>query len=347
MMNDLPRNRFYYELLKRSIVPGETGVLEIGAGSGLLSMMAAQLGAQWVVAVEGSPEMCRLAQENIKANNFETKIKVLNMISTDLTLKHLPRRPDILVSEIFGTLLLGESALDYIQDIRERLLKPDTKIIPQLGVQYAVLIECPTLESICSVDTWNGLNLSHVNSLKDTASCVFTKKYGFRMSSVPFKRVSEPIRVLDIDFAATKQGFAPLERELHVKAIEDGVAHAMLLYWEARDGDEVMSTAPWDTLDNFPRDMQWGQALQLIDGGHHSIPSDLHVRRGEEYRFVCCTSDDHVILQFNYEPRDATTIEDLDDIEAAIEEGEGDEEESRQHAAAAATTDEVNKEDDK
>jgi len=54
MMNDAPRNQFYNEILKKYVTPS-TGVLEIGAGSGLLSMMAAKLGAKWVVAVEGSP----------------------------------------------------------------------------------------------------------------------------------------------------------------------------------------------------------------------------------------------------------------------------------------------------
>lgn len=318
MMNDLPRNKFYYDLLKKHITP-ESGVLEIGAGSGLLSMMAAQLGAKWVVAVEGSPEMSRLAQANIKANNFENKIKVLNMLSTDLTLKHLPARPDVLVSEIFGTLLLGESALDYLQDVRERLLKPTTKIVPQLGTQYAILIECPTLESICSVGSWNGLNLSHVNSLKDTVSCIFTKKYGFRMSSVPFKRLSAPIKLLDVDFASTKNGFAALERPFTVKATDNGTAHAVLFYWTAEDEGEVMSTAPWDTLENFPRDMQWGQALQLIDAGlSRDMPTSLVVKEGDDLRFVCYTSDDHVVLQFNYEPSpsdDGTLMEDLEEAQ--------------------------------
>jgi type III protein arginine methyltransferase len=318
MMNDHPRNRFYYELLKKHVTP-ETGVLEIGAGSGLLSMMAAQLGAKWVVAVEGSNEMCRLAQENVKANNLQDKIKIMNMLSTDLSPKHLPERPHILVSEIFGTLLLGESALDYIQDVRERVLRPDTVIIPQMGIQYGVLIECPVLESICSVSSWNGLNLSRVNSLKDTASCVFTKKYGFRMSSVPFKRLCEPIKILDIDFAKTKQGFTELEREFRVKALDDGVAHAILYFWSAfqTPTGDIMSTAPWDTVDNFPRDMQWGQALQLIDsGGDTSEPTPLTVKRDEEYRFVCCTSDDHVIVQLNYVPgEDDRHVDPLADLE--------------------------------
>ena len=335
MMNDTPRNEFYYNLLKAHIVPGETGVLEIGAGSGLLSMMAAKLGAKWVVAVEGSKEMCELAKCNIAQNNLQDKIKVLNMLSTDLRLGDLPARPDVLVSEIFGTLLLGESALDYIEDVRERkILKPDTKIIPQHGIQYAVPIECPTLEKICAVSTWNDIDLSMVNSLRDTASVVFTKKYGFRMSTIPFKLLSEPIPVLTVDFAKTKMGFASDTQKFKVKATESGTAHAMLLFWKSHDftskTDEtdanrlVMSTDPADTIDNFPRDMQWGQAIQLLAATNPTVPSEAdeaataeaaHTHpnvlpasalpqpvvwtQGQEYDVSCVSSEDHVILQFS------------------------------------------------
>ena len=37
------------------------------------------------------------------------------------------------VSEILGTLLLGESALSFVADVRDRLLEPDATIIPAAG----------------------------------------------------------------------------------------------------------------------------------------------------------------------------------------------------------------------
>jgi len=174
MMNDADRNEFYYEMLKQHVTP-ETGVLEIGAGSGLLSIMAGKLGAKWVVAAEGSSEMSELARANIKENNLEDRIKVINVISTELLPKDLPGKPDILVSEIFGTLLLGESALDYIVDARKRLLPENAVILPQRGVQYAVPISCPILESISTISSWSDIKLSHIQTLQDTVSTCFTK----------------------------------------------------------------------------------------------------------------------------------------------------------------------------
>ncbi|RNF19627.1 putative arginine N-methyltransferase, type III [Trypanosoma conorhini] len=301
MMNDKPRNEFYYELLKRHVTP-ETGVLEIGAGSGLLSLMAAQLGAKWVVAVEGSAEMANLARANVCANKLEHKVTILHMLSTELTLRHLPDRPDVLVSEIFGTLLLGESALDYIADARERLLKPTTKIIPQHGTQYAVPIECSTLGDVCAVSGWKGLDLSHMTALQDTVSIVFAKQYGFRMSSVPFRRLSEPISLFSVDFATAVRQDIPTKMDIGVKATSSGTAHAMLFYWKAFDGDLVMSTDPDDTLNNFPRDMQWGQALQLLDAANGPLPTPVVFTEGKEIKFKCHFPPDRVTFHFQLCP---------------------------------------------
>lgn len=324
MMNDTPRNAFYYNLLKKHIVPGVSGVLEIGAGSGLLSMMAAQLGAKWVVAVEGSAEMAALARSNISTNNLQKQITVLNMLSTELTSKHLPATPDILVSEIFGTLLLGESALDYIADVRQRLLRPTTKIIPQHGVQYAVPIECDALREICSVSSWNGIDLSHVMALQDTTSVVFTKQYGFRMSSVPFRRLAAPVPLLTIDFATTARKSLKKEYSIEVEALESGTAHAWLYYWISTDGEETMSTAPEDTIANFPRDMQWGQALQLIDAGRNpKMPTSLVLEKGQTYPFHCTLSSDRVVMSLQYRrvkaTKQANDVAQLSEATAALE----------------------------
>ena len=46
--------------------------------------------------------------------------------------------PDVLLSEILGTLLLGESALHYVSDARRRLCKPKgVTVVPEHGCQFA------------------------------------------------------------------------------------------------------------------------------------------------------------------------------------------------------------------
>lgn len=302
MMNDTDRNEFYYDMLKQHVTP-DTGVLEIGAGSGLLSIMAGKLGAKWVVAVEGSKELSRLAEANIKENNLEDRVKVMNLLSTELLPEYLPGKPDILVCEIFGTFLLGESALDYIRDARERLLPKNAVILPQKGVQYAIPISCPTLESICSVTSWNGIQLSHMQALQDTVSTCFTKEYGFRLSSVPLEYLAEPVKLLEVDFATDTRSSFPRQKLLSITPKASGRVHAWLYYWKVTHPGcaKVMSTFPEDTRSNFPRDLQWGQALQLVEERiEDARPNPLFFKEGEPHQFTCFFSADRVLMTMKH-----------------------------------------------
>jgi len=70
-------------------------------------------------------------------SGLDSKIKIINELSThvhaDKEPHNLPKKGDVLVSEILGTLMLGESALTFVADCRDRLLKPDAQIIPAAG----------------------------------------------------------------------------------------------------------------------------------------------------------------------------------------------------------------------
>ena len=62
MMNDALRNEAYFQALARAVTP-QSQVLEIGTGSGLLSMMAARLGARSIVTCEGEPIIAAAAKQ--------------------------------------------------------------------------------------------------------------------------------------------------------------------------------------------------------------------------------------------------------------------------------------------
>jgi len=349
MINDRPRNEFYRECLRRAIVPGQSIVLEIGTGSGLLAMLAARLGARRVVAIEASPHMAALARRNVTANNLDGTITILEALSTELdaddirkALQMNTRRevsissqtsveskpftadlPDVLVSELFGTLLLGESALEYLKDARERLVRPQCRIVPPRGRQLAALVECPAIAELSRANDFEGLDLGHVNVLQDTASLVFAKQYGFRFGDVPSRFLAPTIEVLSCDFARDAPGDWKAEMEHLVTCSEAGTAHCVVLFWEASQGgpgtapwegaDELMmSTDPRATRDNFARDMQWGQGIQLLEdldaealdavrnpGGISTRPpTPLVVKAGEQLRAAVRLSSDSVVLQF-------------------------------------------------
>lgn len=357
MINDHPRNEFYRECLRRAIVPGESVVLEIGTGSGLLAMLAAQLGAKKVVAIEASRNMAELARKNIKANGLDGVVTVIERLSSELDADEIRlacgRRgavvevngdtkakaggdersdlPDVLVSELFGTLLLGESVLEYLRDARERLVAPGCRIVPPRGVQYAALVECDSIADLTRARDWGGLVLDHVNVLQDTASLVFAKQYGFRFATVASTFLADPVAVFSCDFGVDAPGFVANETTRDFEASADGTAHCVVLYWETTIGGPgaadwelpgeplVMSTDPRATVDNFARDMQWGQGIQLLEDLEaaraaeradvanllNRPPTPMVVAKGEKLSFDVRLSSDSVVLQFQLNRRAA------------------------------------------
>ena len=258
MINDVDRNEFYNRSL-RKCVTGSSVVLEIGAGSGLLSMIAAKHGAKKVFAIEANQHMCKVAQMNIEKNALQERISLVNKLSTHVVMSDFQgfEEPHVLVSEILGSLLLSESALDYVHDARDRLLCEDPVIIPASGVQYATLIESNDLAMLTSVDQkWGDLDLGSINAFKDTANLCFTKQFGFRLSSLKYNRLCKPIPVFEVDFYTDQPGSLPAAKRIRFVAERSGTVTAVMTSWEVFGDKEKtirMSTDPEDTKDNFNR----------------------------------------------------------------------------------------------
>jgi protein arginine N-methyltransferase 7 len=165
MMNDTIRNKAYHDAL-RAVITSKSNVLEIGTGSGLLSMMAARLGANSVTTCEAEKIIATIAKNIIAENELNDLIKVIDKKSTDVLVGvDLPQQADILVSEIFSSGLLGEFVLSSIEDAKRRLLKPSCKIIP---ASSSIMIALFGGNDICkniAVNDVCGFNLSSFNNI--------------------------------------------------------------------------------------------------------------------------------------------------------------------------------------
>ncbi|KAI5412851.1 putative histone-arginine methyltransferase 1.3, variant 3 [Lathyrus oleraceus] len=105
-------------------------VVDVGAGSGILSLFAAQAGAKHVYAVEAS-EMAEYARKLIAGNpTLAQRITVIKGRVEDV---ELPEKADILISEPMGTLLVNERMLESYVIARDRFLTPTGKMFPGVG----------------------------------------------------------------------------------------------------------------------------------------------------------------------------------------------------------------------
>ncbi|XP_049761873.1 protein arginine N-methyltransferase 9 isoform X3 [Elephas maximus indicus] len=96
MLNDIRRNRIYNAAIQKAVRSGYKSVLDIGTGTGILSIFAKKAGAHSVYACELSKTMYELACDVVAANKMEAGIKLLHMKSLDIEIpKHIPERVGI------------------------------------------------------------------------------------------------------------------------------------------------------------------------------------------------------------------------------------------------------------
>lgn len=126
MIADRVRLGAYRDALAKTIRPGAT-VLDLGAGTAIMSLLACELGAGKVYAVEPSDALA-VGMELARANGFADRIEFIQRSSLDVS---LPARADVIVSDLRGVLPLHGQHIAAIVDARRRLLAPGGVLIPQ------------------------------------------------------------------------------------------------------------------------------------------------------------------------------------------------------------------------
>ena len=146
MLGDVPRTSTYREALEcnPSLINGSR-VLDVGCGTGILSLFAARGGASAVVGVDGSERMAATAAALAADNGFGKKpgdaddasARVCTVAGKVEDLVSLPfEKFDVLVSEWMGYFLLFESMLDTVLHARDRFLKPGGAILPDVATMH-------------------------------------------------------------------------------------------------------------------------------------------------------------------------------------------------------------------
>ena len=140
MLKDANRTRAYQQAIENNPEDFKDKiVLDIGAGTGILSIFAARAGAKHVYAIENA-EIAHFATEIIKRNGLSDKITVIKgkMEEIELPVKEV----DIIISEWMGYFLLYESMLDCVLWARDKyLVKGTGKMLPDRAQVYIAAIE--------------------------------------------------------------------------------------------------------------------------------------------------------------------------------------------------------------
>ena len=138
MMADRVRAEAYAEALRKT-VRAESVVVEIGTGPGAFAVLACQLGASRVFAIEPA-EIIQVAREIAAANGCADKIEFFEELSHRVT---LPIRADVILSDLRGVLPFFERHIPTIADARRRFLAPGGTMIPRKDTVWAAIVDAP------------------------------------------------------------------------------------------------------------------------------------------------------------------------------------------------------------
>lgn len=131
LIADRVRNEAFEKALGTVIKRGETSVADIGAGTGLLALMAVKCGARDVFLYE-TAEVAGVAAKVLKANGARN----CHLIPCHSTEMVDPPRVDVIVSETLGNYALEEHIIETLADAKKRFLKPGGTMIPRRIEQY-------------------------------------------------------------------------------------------------------------------------------------------------------------------------------------------------------------------
>ncbi|CAL1675315.1 unnamed protein product [Lasius platythorax] len=118
-------------------------VMDVGAGSGILSIFCAEVGAKKVYAIEASM-LAKTLEQVLIENNLQSTIEVIHCEVADIHPDSL-EKIDIIVSEWMGFYLVHEGKLDSVLFARDKFLRKGGLIFPSIAKLYASLCQLSSM----------------------------------------------------------------------------------------------------------------------------------------------------------------------------------------------------------
>ncbi|GLV34020.1 Arginine methyltransferase 7 [Carabus blaptoides fortunei] len=281
----------------------KANVLDIGTGTGLLSMMAVKCGADSVTACEAFKPVAQCAKQIMRVNGFADTIKLIAKNSLDLNVGSfgdMKQKANILVTEVFDTELIGEGAIQIFEHAHKELLEENCIVVPDSATILRGEVIPDSVQKCVGSPAIHDIQLS-------------------QFPVTHFKTIISPTPVIRFDWSG-KTTFMKKRNNLAVqKAEQNGTAQVVFMWWDLNmdgEGKIILSCAPYwahpdiehhsknshsPMKDSIPWRDHWMQAIYFL-------PNEMQVTKGQELTLV--SNHDEYSLWFNI--KDNLQVTDMD-----------------------------------
>lgn len=232
MLDDRARTESFLAAFREVVSPGDV-VVEIGTGTGILTLAAVRAGAKRVYTIEEGG-LAEAASAIFEANGMSDRITLVRGSSTRVD---LPERGDILISEILGDDPLGERLFEVTLDAVKRLVKPEARLVPATIRIFGLPVTIPRerltkwvfdRDNVGKWRSWYGVDLSPLATAGHGNPAYF--RLDSRRAS-EWKPLSRPVLLAEADLKANRTPVVDVARE--VTATASGRLNGILVYFEA------------------------------------------------------------------------------------------------------------------
>lgn len=271
MMQDYIRTSTYQRAILANMDDfKDKAVLDVGAGSGILSFFAVQAGARKVYAVEAS-SMAKHAENLVYHNKLSGKIVVIPGKIEEI---NLPEQVDVIISEPMGYMLFNERMLEtYLH--AKKWLSPGGKMYPSRGDLHIAPFSDASLymEQLNKANFWYQQSFHGVDlcSLREAAIKEYFRQpvvdtFDIRICIAKSQRYT-------VDFEkASETDLHQIDIPLHFVVLQPGQLHGLAFWFDvvfSGSSQSVwLSTSPTQPLTH------WYQVRCLLE-----VP--LFVQRGQ------------------------------------------------------------------